>query len=163
MKPGPLTFPMVPICPEGTGAASSAGLTSLIRLLMGLDDWPEDHGILVHSRRHRAPLAYARVATSRHVVEILFDPETGRYDCMNCQSIGVDLPAAIATEPEGRFIGAVIRGLTAAAAAALLQGAMAVLERWADWASAADAAVLAHDDCCPLTDDGIAVRRKPAV
>ncbi len=162
MKPGPLTFPMALIAPEGAGVAPSAGLTSLIRLLMGLDDWPEDHGILVRSTRHPAPLAYARLATSRHVIEILFDPETGRYDCMNCQSTGFDLPTTIEAESEGRFIGAVVRGLTATAAAALLQGAMALLEGWSDCAPTVDVAVLAQDDDGPPVGSG-AVRRKPAV
>lgn len=162
MKPGPLTFPMAPIAPQGVGAMTSAGLTSLIRLLMGLDDWPEDHGILVRSKRHRLPLAYARVATSRHVVEILFDPETGRYDCMNCQSTGFDLPPEINSDAGRSFVGAVIRGLTAAAAAALLHGAMALLGRWADWASAADTVALTHDDDRPPVESA-AIRRKPAV
>ena len=167
MKPGRLTFPAPPLADDvGPGGwTPSSALTSLIDLLMDLGDWPADHGIRVRSAGRRAPLTYGRVATSRHVIEILFDPSTGRYECTNCQSAEFDLSTPIQGGSDGGFVRAVVRGLTAAAATALLQGALALLESWPHGAPSADATGLA------LADDGIAaspaavhaVRRKPAV
>ncbi len=119
MKPGALTFPMPPLTADPVGAALPAALPSLIRQLTGLADWPEDHGIRVRLRGQYTPLVYARVATSRHVVEILFDPSTGHYECTNCQTIDFMLPTSIPDEAQGSFVVAVIRGLSAAAATAL--------------------------------------------
>ncbi|RZI57889.1 MAG: hypothetical protein EOP37_18235 [Rubrivivax sp.] len=153
---------MVPLRADGERAPRPTGLPSLIELLMGLGDWPQDHGILVRSTRHHAPLAYARIATSRHVVEILFDPETGRYVCTNCQSTGFDLPASVETASEGSFVGAVIRGLTAAAATTLLQGASAVLALWPDGAQSVDIDLLPSEGD-RLDASAHPVRRKPAL
>lgn len=169
MKPGTLTFPMPSSPADSGGSPLPAALPSLIRLLMGLGGWPDDHGIRVCSPGRRAPLVHARVATSRRVVEILFDPSTGRYECINCQAPDFDLPPAIPKDAQGGFVVAVIRGLTAAAATALLEGATALLSPWPQWAAVADA----DDDTDPgdatPDEEGVcrrarrgAVRRKPA-
>jgi hypothetical protein len=162
MKPGALTFPMPPLTADPVGAALPAALPSLIRQLTGLADWPEDHGIRVRQRGQYAPLVYARVATSRHVVEILFDPSTGQYECTNSQAIDVALPMSIPDEAQGSFVVAVIRGLSAAAATALLHAAIALLEPcWPHWAAIADAGGVALDDAgSAILPD--AVRRKRA-
>ncbi|ANH67047.1 hypothetical protein [Mitsuaria sp. 7] len=161
MKPGTLTFQIPPNAADAGGPALPTALPSLIRLLMGLTEWPEDHGIRVRGRGQRAPLVYARVALSRHVVEILFDPATGRFECTNCQATGFDLPPSIPDDPRSGFITAVMRGLTAAAATALLQGATVLLQSWPTLA-AIDAGGTALDDEGSAVTSG-AVHRKPAV
>jgi hypothetical protein len=162
MKPGTLTFSIPPITADPGGSALPPNVPSLIRLLMGLDDWPDGHEIRVSGHRRRAPLVHGRVATSKHVIDILFDPSTGRYECTNCQSTAFDLPW-VQADAEGGFIAAVMRGLTATAAMALLEGARLPLAIWGDWTCTIDAAanvVVGEDESAILPG---AVRRKPAV
>lgn len=175
MKSGRLTFPTPPLAvdagPAGWPSPSAlpSALPSLIDLLMDLSDWPKDHGIRVRRVGRQASLTACRVATSRHVIEILFDPSTGRYECTNCQSADFDLPPSVQGESDGGFVRAVVRGLTAAAAAALLQGALALLEIWPHGVPPAEATGLALDN--DNHNDGIAapsaavraVWRKPSV
>ena len=140
MKSARLTFPAPPLVvdagpggwssPSAMPSAVPSSLPSLIDLLMDLSEWPKDHGIRVRRAGRQTSLTACRVATSRHVIEILFDPSTGRYECTNCQSAGVDLPPSVQGESDGGFVRAGVRGLTAAAATALLQGALALLEIW---------------------------------
>lgn len=106
----------------------------LLQLLMGLDGWPQDHDVRIHGGRARGPLLVrARATTQKHVIDIVFDAETGRYLCTNCQSDGIDLPPPLDEAFADGLGNAVTRGLTLAAATALFQGACAMVSLWPHW------------------------------
>lgn len=136
MKSGPMPLPM-PL-PGGAPAPRPSRVAPTPRLrwlqwLMGLDGWPQDHGIRIQDGGVREPLLVrARATTQKHVIDVVFDAETGRYLCTNCQSIGIDLPAPLDDAFEAGLGLALTRGLTLAAATALFQCAAAMSGVWPD-------------------------------
>ncbi|WP_343641626.1 hypothetical protein [Roseateles sp.] len=116
-------LPPIPVsCPD-TGS-----LVALGGQLVGLGEWPADHCIRVHGvaggpdlcRGRRAALTFGRIASARRVIDIRFDPETGAFECLSCQSTGLELPAWVGRSLEVQFVVAVLKGLTAHVAASLM-------------------------------------------
>lgn len=147
--PPPLLAPAAPdLGADAPAAPGLALLTMFGRFLVSLDEWPEDHQIHVDGTGPHAPLTFGRVRTARQVIDILFDPATGQFHCIACQDVGVDWPAGIAPAPdEGSFLHAVVQGLAASAAAALLRSP-GLLDIWA-WAAPSLARWHRADVCRP--------------
>ncbi|OWQ91938.1 hypothetical protein CDN99_06110 [Roseateles aquatilis] len=119
-----------------------AAVASIADALLGLLGWPEDVAIQV-SVPCQAPLHYARVRTPRHLIEIIFNPTTGRFDCTSCQAVPLELPPGSASD--GGFLRAVLQGLAGATATALLQASPFLIEPWENWALAQEAVEAAPD------------------
>jgi hypothetical protein len=105
-------------CPDTQPLAARGGL------LAGRGERPADHGVRVDGTRpgfgRRSPLTAGRIATARRVIDIRFDPETGGFECLSCQSTGFELPAWLGRSPEVQVVDAVLKGLAAHVAAALM-------------------------------------------
>ncbi|WP_423600640.1 hypothetical protein [Roseateles sp. MS654] len=156
------TFSFGSFATPGTAAPGAPGvmprpvsmqlLAVIGRILVGLDGWPEGHQIKVKG----AGLTFGVVRTPTHVIEILFDPSTGRFDCTSCQSSAADLPPHLAdAATSGEFVGAVLTGLSRLAVATLLTASPVLLTLW----DPLDAPVVAlPEDDAPLLPG--ALRRK---
>ncbi len=115
-----------PLTPVPASCPDTGSLAALGGQLVGLGEWPADHCIRVDGVAggpclgRRAALTFGRIATARRVIDIRFDPETGTFECLSCQSTGLELPAWVGLSLEVQFIGAVLKGLTASVAASLM-------------------------------------------